>query len=1020
MLIRLSFIMGFVVLIAGMLDAQQPPIWRSWSIEDGMDETPSSAITQLPGGTILINHGDVEHASVLDGYEITHIPNPCPHSKIHVDMEGGLWSVYATTRLYGSESENDVGFMHWEENEKRWRQYSPLFLSENLSEQQDYTPFGRGFSFIPLHNNSIIYVLHDSIWEYRPELDSSALIVSISDTELIKFNQDIQRANNGSLWIPSVNGLLQLNRAERDRKQWEWFEYPFPKEMGLQDGAQLIVVPDSGLYMTAQRMADQRRILMGWEGETWKTIFQLEDRDIVLGFRDSLDRIWLETSPHQLLLCENDQIQEIPNENALSKGGRLYDIMIGDHGVFWLALSLGGSTRYMPAAWRTPTSFSSPLQQYMYLFEDQNGAIWFGNWKGLYKYDQNEMTFIPASADGYFGALNPQNVCVFNDGRIAFGTYQSSFLFYNPHTEEYEFIEHTERSYRRIFPNDKQLVFVIAQDKKTEKYELGTFDGNSYQFLFSLSQPQLPRVSIIRDIFQSKNKDVWIGHMSFLGPIRYRNGALQIFDAEDGYNDDGAIYYLELKDGTIWAGGRRSVHAFDGTRWTLIRSGLDRVTKMIQASDGSVWVTAFNGLFRFAKGSWVHLTKDDGLSSPMVWNVIEDRQKQIWIATSNGICRHYPEADQDPPRVFIPKDKNVHEISANSEAQFVYSGMDKWKFTEKHRLLYSHRIDDGNWSPFQEETIATYANIPAGSHRFDVRAMDRNWNESDPASWDFIVSRLWYQEPTFLFLAGTGTLLILFFACLAVSRHCAVVTSNIQLHQANEKLCELDQLKSAFVSQASHDLRTPLTAIKSSLDNLIRGVGGGLNERQQKVVDRALRSVNRLGHLVNDVLDINRIESGRMALEKSEVLFESLVRNVIHENQTAADLNDITIKSDGLNEQCPIHLDVGKMERVVGELISNAIKYTPEGGSVEVLLWKEHNQIVLSIQDSGIGMTPDECEKIWERFYRTNASRKFAKGSGLGLSIAKELVELHEGTIDVESMVGKGTRFILRLSVEEK
>ena len=101
------------------------------------------------------------------------------------------------------------------------------------------------------------------------------------------------------------------------------------------------------------------------------------------------------------------------------------------------------------------------------------------------------------------------------------------------------------------------------------------------------------------------------------------------------------------------------------------------------------------------------------------------------------------------------------------------------------------------------------------------------------------------------------------------------------------------------------------------------------------------------------------------------------------------------------------------MERVVGELVSNAIKYTTENGKVDVKLSHDEQQIKLTVKDSGIGMSNEECEKIWERFYRTNASKKFAKGSGLGLSIAKELVELHDGRLRVNSEQGKGTIFTL-------
>ncbi len=135
-----------------------------------------------------------------------------------------------------------------------------------------------------------------------------------------------------------------------------------------------------------------------------------------------------------------------------------------------------------------------------------------------------------------------------------------------------------------------------------------------------------------------------------------------------------------------------------------------------------------------------------------------------------------------------------------------------------------------------------------------------------------------------------------------------------------------------------------------------------------------------------------------------------------NENHPAAEIKQITLKAD-LGDEINLHIDGSKIECVVGELISNAIKYTPDKGTVDVNLSCQDNTVSLSVKDSGIGMTHEECEKIWERFYRTAASQKFAKGSGLGLSIAKELVELHGGTMEVQSQQGKCTIFTLTISV---
>lgn len=241
--------------------------------------------------------------------------------------------------------------------------------------------------------------------------------------------------------------------------------------------------------------------------------------------------------------------------------------------------------------------------------------------------------------------------------------------------------------------------------------------------------------------------------------------------------------------------------------------------------------------------------------------------------------------------------------------------------------------------------------------------------------------------------------------------------TNLQLQKANERLLELDKMKSAFVSQASHDLRTPLTAIKGSLDNLSLGIAGELNEKQAKILSRASRSVDRLNILVNDILDLSRIESGRVVLNKTDVSLRAIVQNIIQENKPAAQLKQITIEKNEIDDPLTIHADPGKIERVVGELVSNAIKYTPEHGSIRIHLERSDTQAIVSVHDTGVGMEPEECDKIWERFYRTNSTKHMAKGSGLGLSIAKELIEMHGGSIRVTSRLNEGSTFILTLPV---
>lgn len=289
-----------------------------------------------------------------------------------------------------------------------------------------------------------------------------------------------------------------------------------------------------------------------------------------------------------------------------------------------------------------------------------------------------------------------------------------------------------------------------------------------------------------------------------------------------------------------------------------------------------------------------------------------------------------------------------------------------------------------------------------------------------------------FSFPIFLFLTAFETLRVIL---MAIVRYPMTIQElkdwnekleervekrTAELEEANAKLRELDQMKTTFVQQASHDLRTPLAAIKGSLDNLSIGVAGELNEKQKKILNRATRSVDRLTDLINDVLDLSRLETGRIKVEKANISFATIVKSAVRENQSAADVRRIAIDFTSTDDSLFIYADAGKMERVAGELINNAIKYTPEEGTITVRLEDQDRYARLSVQDTGIGMSAEDCKKIWSRFYRTYDSQFFAKGSGLGLSIVKELVEMHQGTIQVKSEKGKGTTFTLFLPLVQK
>ena len=236
-----------------------------------------------------------------------------------------------------------------------------------------------------------------------------------------------------------------------------------------------------------------------------------------------------------------------------------------------------------------------------------------------------------------------------------------------------------------------------------------------------------------------------------------------------------------------------------------------------------------------------------------------------------------------------------------------------------------------------------------------------------------------------------------------------------ELAAANDALVRLNRSKSDFVSAVSHELRTPLAAIKGYASLLGTGQFGPLADAQRERIAKIERHADLLTQLITDLLDIARIESGRVTMEHNRIQVEELlstVQDAVHPQLEAKRLR-YAVDLDGVRELVgdPQHL-----RRAFINLLSNAVKYTPEGGSIRVALTREPDGVVASVSDTGYGIAPEEVPKLFQEFYRVNDPvNQQIRGTGLGLALVKRIVEAHHGRVWVTSEKGKGSTFHLSL-----
>jgi two-component system, NtrC family, sensor histidine kinase KinB len=228
---------------------------------------------------------------------------------------------------------------------------------------------------------------------------------------------------------------------------------------------------------------------------------------------------------------------------------------------------------------------------------------------------------------------------------------------------------------------------------------------------------------------------------------------------------------------------------------------------------------------------------------------------------------------------------------------------------------------------------------------------------------------------------------------------------------------ELDQLKSSFVASVSHELRTPLVAIEKSITLILSNAAGPISKDQEQFLSIAERNLKRLSLLINDLLDLSKLEAGKMELLRELCSIENIIDEAIKSFDAWASAKSIRMEKNIHGPISDLYADSNKINQVLNNLIGNAIKFTPNNGSIiiEVSFDDENKEIKVVVQDTGSGIAQGDLKKVFDKFYQAAKAHSEIIGTGIGLSIAKEIVELHGGRIWAESEQGRGAKFIFTL-----
>lgn len=289
------------------------------------------------------------------------------------------------------------------------------------------------------------------------------------------------------------------------------------------------------------------------------------------------------------------------------------------------------------------------------------------------------------------------------------------------------------------------------------------------------------------------------------------------------------------------------------------------------------------------------------------------------------------------------------------------------------------------------------------------RLLDRLFEEDDESSLDIS----WQRAPDEIIPLEIGASLLR--APSGAIIGAAVTFRDMSRSREIDKVRRLEKIKTDFISTVSHELRTPLASMIASVSLLRAGLAGELSPKQQELLGILHRNSYRLKELIEDILELSRLESGKPVLDLEETPVRRLVEQTLAAMKDSAREKGVSL-STAESIDFPARLDRRRVQRILDHLVGNAIRFTPPGGRITVSARREGNAAVFSVEDTGIGIPEEEQPRVFDKFYQVqDALIRTAQGSGLGLSICKRIVCMHGGDIWVDSAPGKGSCFSFRI-----
>jgi signal transduction histidine kinase/ligand-binding sensor domain-containing protein/DNA-binding response OmpR family regulator len=814
---------------------------------------------------------------------------------------------------------------------------------------------------------------------------------------------NVQQDNNGNIWICTDHGGVNVLNKKENKIQY--LVNRVDDEKSLSDNSILSVYKDNegiiwlGTFKKGINYYHENIIKFPVYRHQPSNPNSLSFDDVDRFVEDPKGNLWIGTNGGGLIYFDRTNnkftqyLHQPGNTNSISNN-IIVSLLLDHKQRLWIGSYFGGldcmeNGKFTHYRNDSSNSLSLSDDRVWDIFEDSKNNLWVGTFNGLNKFNEQHGTFSHYNANSSYPLHSNFIGVIIEDrqGKLWLGTYNGIDIL-DPATGQVKHIDNYTANPHGLSNNN------------------------------------------VTELYQDSRGLIWAGTVNGLNVYNKEKDNFQSFHKEDGLPDKAVLNIVEDNSGRLWISTKKGISQIS------VKQTNDRDAPVAIACTNYDELDGLQGA-EFNEKAALKISKGEIIfGGPNGFNLFNPTDVEPDRSTPNLVFtdlqlfnKSVGVGEEINGRVVLTQSiSNTSSVTLHHNEDILAIEFASLNFYNPEKIKYAYKLDGFNkdWVTTDGKIRkAIYTNLDPGNYTFRVKASYGNdeWSKNELTLNIGVHPPFWRTSVAYLLYA------LVLAVSLFVARKITVDRTRMRFeveHQRKEaeRVQALDAMKTKFFTNVSHEFRTPLTLILSPLEKIIKQTP---DEEQKQQLNLVQRNAKRLLNLVNQLLDFRKIEVQEMKLHPAIGDVVGFSKDICQSFTDVADKKNIALSFSSNTDHLEIYFDKDKLEKILFNLLSNAFKYTPNGGQVSVIMTynepsnnEAEGTLAIEVKDTGIGIPPDKHEKIFERFFQTDVPESMVnQGTGIGLAITKEFVKLHNGIITVKSEPEKGTCFTVFLPAKK-